>query len=122
DQSEKRAIAIEAPRPAGLDQLKARLVVPIEDLLPDLAAGPAIDQGQRVRAVPLRIHDGDRRVREDAAYAGVGGQVFKSHVDSQGELRIAPMAEPFPRCLRRFWRLPPEVVDVARPGLPRHRR
>ncbi len=33
DETEQRAVAVEAPRPARLDDLEARLVVPVEDLV-----------------------------------------------------------------------------------------
>ena len=71
------AVAVEAPGPPLLDDLDARLVVAVEDLLGDSARGRAVDQGQRLGAVPLHAYDLDRAVRENAAHGSVGLKFFE---------------------------------------------
>ncbi len=70
----RRAVAVEAPRPALLDDLQPRLVVPVEQLVGDLAGGGLVGQLKRASTEPLDADDGDGSVREDAADGGSGGQ------------------------------------------------
>jgi hypothetical protein len=58
DQAEERAVAVEAPGPALLDQLQAGLVVAVEQLVGDLAGRGLVGQLQRLGAEPLDAHDG----------------------------------------------------------------
>ena len=77
DKAIERAVAVEAPWPASFDNLEARLVVPVEDLVRHAAVRPAIHEGQRVRAVPGNADDGDHRVWQDAADSGIRLEVFE---------------------------------------------
>ena len=78
DQAEERAVAVEAPGPALLDDLEARLVVAVEQLVGDLAGGGLVGELQRLGAEPLDADDGDQRVGQDAADGGVGLELFES--------------------------------------------
>ena len=71
------AVAVEAPGAPLLDDFEAGLVVPVEDLLGDPPRGRAVDQRQRLGAVPLHAYDLDRAVRENAAHGSVGLEVFE---------------------------------------------
>ena len=55
-----------------------------EDLVGNAAARSAVDERQGIEFVPLDAHDRHRRVRKDAADAGVGPQILK------GQSRGAP--------------------------------
>ena len=61
DQPEQRAVAVEAPRPALLDDLEARLVVAVEQLVRDLAGRVLVGQLERLGAEPLHADDRDQR-------------------------------------------------------------
>ncbi len=61
DQAEQRAVAVEAPRPALLDQVEPRLVVAIEQLVRHLAGGRLVGELERLGAEPLHADDGDHR-------------------------------------------------------------
>ena len=50
DQPEKRPIAVEAPGPALLHHLQARLVVAVEQLVRHLALGCLVGEFKRLRA------------------------------------------------------------------------
>ena len=78
DQAEERAVAVEAPGPALLDDLEPRLVVAVEQLVGDLAGRVLVGQLERLRAEPLHADDGDQGIREDAADGGVGLEVFEA--------------------------------------------
>ena len=77
DQAEQRTVAVEAPRPSGLGNLEARLVVAIQDLVGDLAGGGLVRQLDRVRAEPLRVDHGDEGVRDEAPDRRSWGQRFE---------------------------------------------
>jgi hypothetical protein len=53
--------------------------VAVEDLVGDAAAGLAVNESEGLRPVPFDLHDGHRRVRENAPDAGVGLEVFELH-------------------------------------------
>ena len=63
DQAEERAVAVEAPGPALLDDLQARLVVAVEQLVGHLAGRRLVGQLERLGAEPLHADDGDERSR-----------------------------------------------------------
>ena len=67
DEAEERAVAVEAPRAALLDDLEARLVVAVEELVGDPARRRLVGELERVGAEPLDADDGDERVGQDAA-------------------------------------------------------
>ena len=73
----RRAVAVEAPGAALLDDFEAGFVVPVEDFLGDPARGWAVDEGKRLGAVPLHAYDFDRAVREDSAHGSVGLEFFE---------------------------------------------
>ena len=54
DQAEQRTVAVEAPRPPRFDDRETRLVVAIQHFVRNPAVGRAVDQRERVGAVPLR--------------------------------------------------------------------
>ena len=78
-QAEERAVAVEAPRPAGPGDLQAGFVVAVEQFVGDCSARRFVGQLQRLGAEPLHVHHGDQRVREDAAQRGIGLEFFKFH-------------------------------------------
>ena len=78
-QTEERAIAVEAPRPAEPGDLQARLVVAVEQLAGERPARRLVGQLQRLGAEPLHADHRDQRVGEDAAHGGIGLEIFKLH-------------------------------------------
>ena len=77
DEPESRTVTVEAPRPALLDDLEPVLVVPVEQLVGDLAGGRLVCQLERLRAEPLDADDGDKAVGKDATHGGVRPEVFE---------------------------------------------
>ena len=91
----RRAVAVEAPGPALLDDLEARLVVAVEQLVRDLAGGGLVGQLERLGAEPLHADDRDEAVREDAADGGVGREIFElGHAKPAGRFCHRPTAGP----------------------------
>ena len=82
DEPEQRAVAVEAPGPALLDDLEPRLVVAVEQLVRDLAGRRLVDELEGVGAEPLDADDGDQGVGQDAADGGVGLEVFEFQMTS----------------------------------------
>ena len=78
-QPEQRAVAVEAPGPALLDDLEPRLVVAVEQLVGDLAGRRLVGQLQRLGTEPLDADHGDQRIGQDAADGSVGLEVFELH-------------------------------------------
>jgi hypothetical protein len=76
DKAEERAVAIEAPGSTDLEDLKAGLVVAVEDLIGHFPGRPAVDQSQGIGTVPLDAHNHDRRVGQNAADGRVGLELF----------------------------------------------
>ena len=98
DQPEERAVAIEAPGAALLDDLEARLVVAVEELVRDLAVGCLVGEFQGLGAVPLHAHDSHESVRQYALDGGIGLKVFqKAHVT----MFAAREPPPLHSCYRR---------------------
>ena len=82
DQAEERAVAVEAPGPALLDDLEARLVVAVEQLVRHLAGRRLVGQLERLGAEPLDADDRDQGIGQDAAHGGVGLEFFElAHPD-----------------------------------------
>ena len=79
NKAKKRAVAVEAPWPASLDKFHARLVVAVENLVGNPSIRPPIHQCQSVRTMPLNAHNGDRGIRQDAAYTGFCLEFFEFH-------------------------------------------
>jgi hypothetical protein len=81
-EAERGAVAVEAPRAALLDYFESSLVMPVEDLVSDAPRGVAIDERQRIGAVPLDVHDCNQGIGQDAANTRAGCEVFESHISS----------------------------------------
>ena len=79
DQAEQCTVAVEAPRPADLDDLQLRLVVTVQKLVGDLAGGRLVGQLERFGAEPLHTDDHREALGENAAYRGVGLEIFELH-------------------------------------------
>ena len=79
DQAEEGAVAVEAPRPADLDDLQLGLVVSVQKLVGHLAGGRLVGQLERFGAEPLHADDRREAVGQNAAYGGVGLEVFELH-------------------------------------------
>jgi len=71
------SVAVEAPRAAFCRNLDTRLIVPIEQLVGDLATRVLIGELEGFRAEPLRVHDGDQAIWQDAVHRGVGSKIFE---------------------------------------------
>ena len=72
-----RAVPVEAPGAPLLDDFEAGFVVAVKDLLGDPARRRAVDQRQRLGAVPLHAYDLYGAVREDSAHGRVGLEFFE---------------------------------------------
>lgn len=67
DEPEQRAVAVETPRPALLDDFEARFVVAVKEFVRDLAGRRLIGEFQRLGAVPLNTDHRDQSTWQDAA-------------------------------------------------------
>jgi len=72
DKAKQRSVAIERPRATLFDDLKVRLVVPVEQLAGDLAVWAFVHELQSVRAVPLHVDDRHEAIGQDAPHDAVG--------------------------------------------------
>ena len=79
DQTEERAVAVEAPGPALLHQLQTGLVVAVEQLVGDLAVRGLVGQLQGLGAEPLDADHRHQGIGDDAADGGVGLELFELH-------------------------------------------
>jgi hypothetical protein len=77
DEPEQRTVAVEAPRPALLDDFEPGLVVPVDQLVGHLAGGRFVGQLERLGAKPLHADDGDEAVRQEATDGGVRPEIFE---------------------------------------------
>ena len=117
DQAEEGAVAVEAPRPADLDDLQLGLVVTVQKLVGDLAGGRFVGQLKRFGAEPL--HPDNRRdpLGQYAAYRSVGLEIFELH-----SLGCTPIRWAVPRVrifLFRSVRSVDRIVTLnRRPGTP----
>jgi hypothetical protein len=64
NQAEQGPVSVKAPGASGLDNLKARLVVPVQEDVAHAAGGVLVRELQGVRAEPLDAHHRDGRVGE----------------------------------------------------------
>ena len=80
DQAEQRAVSVEAPWPADLDDLEPRFVVTVQELIGDPARRCLVRQLERFGAEPLHADHRDKAVGEDAAHRSVGLKIFQLHV------------------------------------------
>ena len=79
DQTEQRAVSVEAPWPADFDDLEPGFVVTVQKLIGDLSGRRLVRQLERFRAEPLHAHHRDEAVGQDAAHRGVGLEIFQLH-------------------------------------------
>ena len=77
DEPEQRTVAVEAPGPALLDHLEARLIVPVQQLVGDTPAGVLVGELQRLRPVPLDAHHRGEGVRQDPTHARIRLELFE---------------------------------------------
>ena len=91
DQAEQRAVAVEAPWPAGLDDLEPGFVVTVQQLIGDLTGRRLVGQLERFGAEPNNVDHRDKAVGQDAAHGGVGLEVFQLHALL---LFLVPVREP----------------------------
>ena len=77
DEPEQVPVAVEAPRPPLRHDLEPRLVVTIEQLVGDLAAGVLVGELERLRAEPLHADDSDQAIRQDALHRRIRLKVFE---------------------------------------------
>ena len=114
DQAEERAVAVEAPGPALLDDFDARLVVAIEQFVRHLAGRRLVGEFERLGAEPLHADHRDQGIRQDAAQRSVGLKLFElAHAGGSHQfnevLHLAQLhttsRQPMPRPLRQSSRL-----------------
>ena len=77
DETEERAVGVEAPGAAGLDHFETRLVVAVKELVGDVPGGILVGEFKGVRAIPLDADDRDEPVRRDAADARGWPKILK---------------------------------------------
>ena len=71
------SVAVKAPRATLRSHLNPRFVVPIEQLVGDLAAWVFVGEFEGLGAKPLRADDGDEAIWQDALDGGVRPKVFE---------------------------------------------
>ena len=82
-QPEKRAVAVEAPRPAGFDDFQRRLAVAVEQFVAESSGSVLVGHLDGNRADPAHIADRDKAIRQDAFNGRAAGNLFKlRQVDS----------------------------------------
>ncbi len=79
DQTEQSAVAVEAPRPAVLDDRETWFVFAIEQDAGTGALGCLVIQRDDIGAIPLDAHDRREAVAYDAADGSVGQKVFEAN-------------------------------------------
>jgi hypothetical protein len=89
DQPEQRAIAVETPGTAKLDDLQRRLAVAVQELVGNPTVGGFVGQFQGFRTEPLNTDNRNKRVGHDAAHDGIGLEFFEFHRGiSSGNIRF----------------------------------
>ena len=78
-QAEQRAVSVEAPWPAGFDDLNPGFVMAVQELIGDLTRRCLVRQLKRFGAEPLHADHRDEGVGQDAAHRGVGLEIFQLH-------------------------------------------
>ena len=78
-QAEQRAVSVEAPWPADLDDLDPGFVVTVQELIGDLTRRCLVRQLERFGAEPLHADHRDEVVGQDAAHRDVGLEIFQLH-------------------------------------------
>jgi hypothetical protein len=71
------SIAVKAPRATLCRHLDPGLIVPIEQLVGDLATGVFVGEFEGFGAKPLRVDDGDEAIWQDALDGGVRSEIFE---------------------------------------------
>ena len=125
DEAEQRAVAVEAPRPALLHELEARLVVAIEQLVRHLAGGRLVGELERLGAEPLHADDDHDRVGDDPPHRCTWLKLFEldhasrpSAVKQSCGFRLGRSSDPVNRVPAKS-RLPALVQSRKRPQLAR---
>jgi hypothetical protein len=77
DEPEENAIAVEAPGTALLDDLDARLVVAVEQLVGHSTGGGLVGELERLRTEPVGADDGHQAVGQDASDGRVRLEMFE---------------------------------------------
>src|SRR5271165_3945314 len=81
DKSKQMPVAVETPRASVLNDLQARFVMAIKQLVGNTARWPLVGQLKRFGAKPLHAHHRDDLLRQNASDCGGGLEVFEaSHV------------------------------------------
>src|SRR5262249_32830245 len=93
DEPEQGAVSVEAPRAAFFDDLQARLVVAIEQLIRHLAGSRLVSQLERLGAVPLHAHDRHEGIRKDAAHRRAGLKVVELDRGAPSRARALPVTD-----------------------------
>ena len=78
NQPEQRAIAVETPRAALLDNFQTGFVVPVQQFVGDLAVGGLVGEFKRFGAKPLHADDGDQGIGHDATQCRVRSGVVRA--------------------------------------------
>jgi|ERR1019366_551171 hypothetical protein len=71
-------VAVKAPGTPVLDDLEARLIVAIKQLICNTAGRRLVSQLQSLRAEPLHTYNRDEAVRKNAADCGCGLEIFEA--------------------------------------------
>ena len=79
DHAEQRAVSVEAPWAADLDDLDPGFVVTVQELIGDPTRRCLVRQLERFGAEPLHADHRDKAVGQDAAHRGAGLEIFKLH-------------------------------------------
>ena len=70
--TKEAAIAVEVPGTSAPYNFEAVLIVTVKDFVSHAAIWSAVDERQRLRAVPLHVDDGDDGISRNATHAGIG--------------------------------------------------
>ena len=81
NKAERGPVAIKAPGPPLLDQVKPLFIAAVDQFIGNPAVGCFVGQLQGLGTIPLDIDDCDQAVRQESLYSGIGFQVFESHHD-----------------------------------------
>src|SRR5439155_12778038 len=97
--------AVEAPGAAVLDDLEAVLVVPVEQLVGDLARGRLVGQLERLGTVPLDAHDRHEAIRQDTPDRRVGLEILERYHSSCPTMRRPAVSFRLPNLTHDRWEI-----------------
>src|SRR5262245_14985261 len=99
---ESRAVAVEAPRPALLNDVETGFIVAVEQLVGYLAGWRLVGQLQRLGAEPLHVHHRDEGVRQHPTNGGIGLQILEpAHRSAPALSKVAADQLPDASCRLR---------------------